>query len=272
MVLFIAHVATKIQNTTVAVTENLRLVYAPFVGGGPFDVGNGGTAMRSSAVPLVLLAIACAGCAASGGYPDYPVNVEVDQAVLRYYFEPSTIQLYLSAPAGGRGAIRNEIIYGRIAAYDIEYAKFQQDISRERSLTDTTGDITALVLNALGASLVSNATKTALAASSAAVTGSKLAIDRNIFYERTMPALFAQMDANRAEALVRIEGGTTLPDSQYPLTKAFVDLNAYREAGSLPGALSAITHAAGLKKEAAQTVLFSRRNTFMPAMVRVPLR
>jgi hypothetical protein len=41
MVLFIAHVATKILNTTVAVTENLTSVYAPFVGGA-LDVGNGG--------------------------------------------------------------------------------------------------------------------------------------------------------------------------------------------------------------------------------------
>jgi hypothetical protein len=172
-------------------------------------------------------------------------------SALRIYFYPEKIAQYLATPVGNRDRLRNEIIYGRVAAYDIEYAKFQQDINTERTLTDTTGDLTVLVLSALGASLASTATKTALAASVTAVTGARASIDKNFFYDRTLPALFAQMDANRAAALLNIERCTMVHDDTCPLTKAMIYLNAYREAGSIPGAVSGITQSAGIQRDVA---------------------
>jgi len=70
------------------------------------------------------------------------------------------------------------------------------------------------------------------------------------------------LDAFRANFCAEQPGHS--PDSQ----------GAVRTTMDQPGvySLSAITHAAGVKKEAAQTVLFSTRNTSMPAMVRVPVR
>jgi hypothetical protein len=199
---------------------------------------------------ICLAACSVAACASLSGFPDYPVNPEADLFVLKTFFDPGRIVHYLNF-RGDRTSLRNEIIYGRIAAYDIEFAKFQQDIEKERALTDTTGDLTALLLSALGASLVSQATKTALAASVTAVTGAKASIDKNVFYDKTLPALFAQMDANRATAYLNIKTCVTKPDSGCPLTEAMVYLNAYRDAGSIPGALTAISQAAGVQKDLA---------------------
>ena len=82
----------------------------------------------------------------------------------------------------------------------LEIADFVQAHGREpeRTLTDMTGDVTSLTLTALGASLVHPSTIRALSASATAVTGAKASFDSNLFYEKTMPALFAQMEANRA--------------------------------------------------------------------------
>jgi hypothetical protein len=146
-----------------------------------------------------------------------------------------------------------------VAAYDVQYSKFQEDINRERTLTDTVGDLTSLTLTALGASLGAVSTKTALAASATAVTGAKASFDKNLFYDKTLPVLFAQMDANRAAVLVRIEAGAALPDAQYPLTRALADLNAYREAGSIPGALAGIAQAAGQKQQQALRAIYAMR-------------
>src|SRR5262249_28286306 len=209
-----------------------------------------GRSMFKRFIVLAIVACCTAGCASSGGYPDNPTDAAADLGALRIYFYPEIISQYFATPVGtSRKALRNEIIYARLAAYDIEYAKFQQAIYSERTLTDTTGDLTILVLSALGASLASTATKTALAASVTAVGGAKASIDKNLFYDRTLPALFAQMDANRAKALVGIEGCAADFDDRCPLTKAIVLLNAYREAGSLPGAVSGIALSAGIQRD-----------------------
>src|SRR5438445_5044928 len=118
--------------------------------------------MRWSGLLVVPVVWSVAACASFGGYPDYPLNVEADRATFRYYFQPSTIQWYLTAPPEMRRGIRNEIVFGRVAAYDIEFVEFQQKINAERALADTTGDLTGLVLTALGASLIPSGTTKAL--------------------------------------------------------------------------------------------------------------
>ena len=67
------------------------------------------------------------------GYPDNPVDVTTDLA-LKGYFDASAIAAYHNMLPGdpARAALRNEIIYGRVAAYDVEFTDFQQKLNRER--------------------------------------------------------------------------------------------------------------------------------------------
>jgi hypothetical protein len=153
-----------------------------------------------------------------------------------------------SNPLGPRAARRNEIVYGRIAAYDVEFTRFQQDINRERTLSDTTGTLTALALTALGASFTATSTKTALIAATGAVTGATAAIDKNLFYNQTLPALFALMQADRTKILLDIDNDTRQCDASIPLTRLLALTDNYREAGSIPGALASLTGTAGNKK------------------------
>jgi hypothetical protein len=67
-----------------------------------------------------------------------------------------------------------------------------------------------------------------------------------------MPALLAQMEANRAKILSDIKNQLTSPDSTYPLAAAIIDLNAYKEAGSVPGAISLVSQSAAKIESTAQ--------------------
>ena len=207
---------------------------------------------------IVALAQSAVACSSVSGYPDNPTNVASDLTALNAYFDPKEIIAYSAIPISpAREAKRNEIIYGRMAAYDIEFAKFQQDINAERGLTDTVGDLTTLTLTALGATLASSATKTAVSAAATAVNGGKASIDKNVFYDKTLPVLFSQMDANRTTIRLAIETGMVQGDVKYPLTKGLADLTAYRDAGSIPGAVSAISISSGQQKAQVQRALFS---------------
>jgi hypothetical protein len=208
-------------------------------------------AFSFQAFSLMCCVLSVAGCAATGGYPDNPVDAATDLAPLKSYFDANLIASYQTMTPGDprRLALRNEIIYGRVAAYDIQFAEFQQRLNRERSIPDATGDIAIAVMGGVGSAVASTATKTALLAATTATTGAKGAIDKDIFYSQTMSVLFAEMSANRATALAIIDAGTNLSDTAYPLTRGLIDTVAYRDAGSIPGALAGIAHDAGLKHD-----------------------
>jgi hypothetical protein len=199
--------------------------------------------------------LSAAGCAATGGYPDNPVDVATDLAPLKGYFDANLIAAYqnMSPDDPRRVPLRNEIIYGRVAAYDVEFTEFQQKLNRERLIPDATGDIAIAVMGGVGSAVASAATKTALLAATTATTGIKGAVDKDIFYSQTMSVLFAEMAANRATVLATIDAGTNHSDAAYPLTRGLIDTAAYRDAGSLPGALAGISHDAGVKHDTAKT-------------------
>src|SRR5262249_20919533 len=87
------------------------------------------------------------------------------------------------------------------------------------------------------------------------ILGANTAINKDLFYQNTIVALLAQMEANRTRARIPIVHGLTLPDAQYTLLQAYIDLDAYKNAGSIPGALSVITKNAEVDKQDAQIEL-----------------
>jgi hypothetical protein len=189
----------------------------------------------------VVFTLALGGCAFSGGYPEAPVNVTTDLEPLKVYFGPQIYTEYANAlDEPTRMALRNTVIFGRIAAYDAEYSQFQIDINREQALSNATGDSIVAMTTAAGTGFSSAATKTALSAVGSAVTGIKGAVDKDIFFSQAMGSLFSYMDTNRKNILADIVNGTAQNTTAYPLTKGIADTMKYRDAGSIPSALAAI--------------------------------
>ena len=149
---------------------------------------------------------------------------------------------------------RNEIINGRLAAFDIQFNRFQRQLHQEGAGVNLSTDAILLGLGAAGA-VVSGGTSQLLSAAAGGVTGLRGAIDRDLFFERTMPVLFQEMNAQRKLIRVQILDGLSKGIADYPLGRGLADIEAYYFAGTIPGALIGIVESAGAKGAKAQAIL-----------------
>ncbi len=194
---------------------------------------------------LLITALGLVSCASTKGFPDRVVSIDEELTYLRPYFQKVEVDKYYTAnDDDARKRIRGDIINSRIAGIDIEFSQFQQGLHELGVSLNVGTDAVMLGLGAAGA-LASGGTSQVLSAASAAVVGLKGSIDKNAFYEQAMPALFAKMIAKRKMVLVNIRWGLTKAPSQYPLQQGIADLEEYRYAGTIPGAISAVIENAG---------------------------
>ncbi|MCG8624915.1 MAG: CotH kinase family protein, partial [Proteobacteria bacterium] len=92
-------------------------------------------------------------------------------------------------------------------------------------------------------------TKTILSLVSGGVTSTKVAINKNYFYEQTLLALVQQMKAERRKVAIDLIKGTSQTIAQYPLAAAIHDLQRYHFAGRIEGAIAGIQKDAAIKEE-----------------------
>ena len=207
---------------------------------------------RSAAV--VCLAVLAA-CAPLLGYPKDPEDTDATLNRLVPYFDGTKDLEYSHASPGQKTNIRNEIIFARMRAYDITFADFEKRLYGDGNAVTLGSDLIGLILAGLTATTGGAATKSALGAASASVIGANTAINKDLYYQKTIPALLAQMEADRLLAKAPIVAGVKLPDEQYPLIQAYIDLDAYKNAGSIPAAINAVNKDAGNAKDDALDTL-----------------
>jgi hypothetical protein len=217
--------------------------------------------LRASAVILIIgLAGAIGGCASIVGFPRDPENTADTLARLAPYFDGTREAEYQAqTDAFQRQRLRDAIILARIRAYDIEFGAFQRELYGAGNSISTGGDLVVLVLSGLAATTGDAVTKSALAAASAGVVGAQGVINKDLYYQRTMPALLAQMEANRAIAKLAIVQNLSHSDAEYSLWRAYLDLDTLKNAGSIPGAVANITQDAANAREAAQAAITVER-------------
>jgi hypothetical protein len=203
----------------------------------------------------VIAVLTLTSCAAVRQFPDDPGANSDATSSYQQYFNAEWITKYEATPSTQRQYLRDTIVINRMLAYDVSYQTFKTQLLTEGNSINTIGDLIVLALSGLGATTGTAATKAALAAASAGIVGAKTAISADLFYQRTLPALIAQMDASRATAKAAILNGLSRPDSDYPLVRAFVDLQQLSDAGSMIGAVGTITGDAAAKKNAAEASL-----------------
>ena len=223
---------------------------------------------RSHAALLISLSI-LSGCSAFNGYPtnfqDTAAVITADEPYLSS--EVRTIEDNPSDAARTgltQQQYRDTVVYRQIEVIDINYFNFESRLNSAYNSVDVGADLTALILNGLGATTGAAATKAALAAASAGVIGARNVISTDIFYQKTLPALIAQMRANRQTALVTIKKGLQLPITKYSLDEALLEVSNYYVAGTLPSAIVQVTAQAGATLQQANadlTVL--RDNAFL---------
>ncbi len=193
---------------------------------------------------LLITILGLVSCTSIQGFPDRVVDADVELAELKTDFEAAKKVYNTTTDDTIRKRIRNEILNGRIAAIDIQFSQFQQELHEQGVGLNIGTDAITLGLGAAGA-LASGGTSQILSAASGALTGLKGSVNKNAFYEQAMPALFAQMIAKRKAVLVNIRTGLLQSPTLYPLQQGLADLEDYRYAGTIPGAISAVVENAG---------------------------
>lgn len=79
--------------------------------------------------------------------------------------------------------------------------------------------------------------KTVLAGMAAFITGTRVAVDKELFFDQSLPVLMSRMrilrEQKKLELLAKIEGPNQLPVESYTLMQAWHDVLAYEQMGTL---------------------------------------
>ncbi len=200
---------------------------------------------------------ALAGCSAAlDGFPNRSTNQAKDLEALEPYLGVAKVNVYIATKDDGtRLKLRNEIVNARIHAIDANFGNFEEALHRQGVGIGIGTDWVLLAITGATATIGGQTFKAALGAASTGILGAKSSFDKHALFEKTVPAIMAQMVASRKTALVTLRTGLQLPDSGYSLFQALGDLETYYRAGTIPGSLVGIAKAAGTKATTAEEKL-----------------
>jgi len=197
---------------------------------------------------LWVAALLIVGCATIRGFPKPPRVSTAAKPAEGYQLGPSAIVLYNSEDdSAKKKLIRNEIIDARMAEIDSKFGEYERALYRDGVGWGVGTDWAVLSLTAATTIVGAASTKTTLAAISTAAVGGQAAFDKRALFDKTLPALMAQMVAEREKMRAAIRGREDSPVDSYTWFAADSDLHAFEFAGSIPGAISAISLDAGQK-------------------------
>lgn len=160
---------------------------------------------------------------------------------------PAMITAYNALAATATNPTRRELrdadIGICVSLIDGQYNSFVRKLHSQNTSTTLGLDLVALGLTS-GGSVASKATANALSAAASGVTGAGLAVNKDVFYQKTLPAIIAQMDANRAAIYSNMRLSMQSDETVYTLADAQHDLRLYEGAGTIDAAVAAISGSA----------------------------
>lgn len=208
---------------------------------------------------ILVLGILLIGCASlPKSRPDPPTyQPTMFKTLNEKYKKPESIPIDLNKLTADQ---RNHILEDLIFLIDVNYHQFENDLYKGRALFETATDLAIVALGAAGALVDASGTQAILAAISTTVGGGRVSINKNYFREQSTNALISTMRASRKAKLNFIRDAETLSITEYPMSRALVDIVEYYNAGTIVGAFETIVSEAGEKerknaKEIEQKVL-----------------
>jgi len=149
--------------------------------------------------------------------------------------------------------VRDLMINRIITDVQVDYKAYEEKLFKGRALFDTGSDVLGIAVTT--AATISNGerVKSILAATATALTGSQLSISKNYFREKTTEILITKMQASRETIRSRIIGKMRMPPDQYSFDEAWSDLVDFYYAGTIQGALLALSQQVGEQAEVART-------------------
>lgn len=199
---------------------------------------------------ILAAAVFLGGCASLRGGPE-PIT-EADITATTHCPSDQDVTAYYQSDNAARGGLtpeqwRDAKISSCIDIIDAKYAEFQAELRRQIITSNLGTDLAVIGLGGIG-SVASKGVSNALSAASAGLVGAKAAIDKDIYFQQTLPALLSAMTANRNTVYLRIRQKQTGP-GPYSLADARADIRTYQAAGNIDEAIKGLT-ATAAKAEA----------------------
>lgn len=211
--------------------------------------------VKSKTAGVCALAAILSGCASFDGVPEPVVAPDIAaQLANGQDYGPQAAMAFSRANTDEKvlKPYRDAFIAIQIAAIDARYMDFRAKLSREMKGANFGFDLAVLGLTSAG-SIAAERTANILSAGAAGLTGSKAALSKEVYFEKTLPALIASMDARRLrQKAIIVEKMRTKSTADYGIAEALVDLAAYQQAASLDGAIEQVTNQAATDKQEAQ--------------------
>jgi hypothetical protein len=207
---------------------------------------------RWQALSVIALAVMLlSGCASIEGYPNRLEYAAQYVAEVGPYAAPEAVLRYnATTDLTSATLLRNNIVTARIFSIDANFHQFVRDLTTQQNLSSVGIDWAAIGLASAGAVVGSSQTKAILAAISAGLLGAKASVDKDVFYNKTIPALITLMEGQRKIVLAQIYVGLRKGAADYTLYQALADLDSYYNAGTINGALVGLTVTAGASSQA----------------------
>lgn len=155
----------------------------------------------------------------------------------------------------------NAYIFRMKAIKDYEYGNYVTNLRRGTSWGEVISDSVKITLDSLIAVTGGVATKSALGAASAGVTGATTSIKKNVLFDQSITTFITKMDGMRLTKwndilckMGRGSGENCKPVGIYTRAEAFDDLQEYGRCGSLDAALRDIAAKSSAEKDKAEKV------------------
>jgi hypothetical protein len=207
-------------------------------------------AFRASLLALISLMFGCASLR-NGGVPESLPTVQADRhAVDEALNDAGAIGSLLRS--GATETQRNSFIQSRLLALDLRYYEFVTRLRYERQAADAALQLTQIGLGVAGVATSAPRTKTNLAATAAALVGVKAVVDKEYYFDKTVPALVAMMNAKRSAVLAKIKESMGRLIAQYGASEVLADLDKYERSGQLAEAVAAVEVLAKAEEEASE--------------------
>lgn len=201
---------------------------------------------------ILVLLLVLPGCNAASGFPKRTHDLERELEPHKAAFTEDVLAGFDAASTQGPEAARryrDRIAHTRLRAIDIHYAIFIREVTGGRIAFNTSTDLAVIGLSAAGAITGASSTKSILAAISGGIVGARGVIDKEVFYERTLPVIIQAMEAGRKAERVRILEGLSAEPSAYTMGQALADIENYYHAGTFVYALNRILDTTGAESK-----------------------
>lgn len=200
-------------------------------------------------------------CTSFEGYPrepETPSQIDISRDI---FFGPKAADNYnTETDPSKRKADRDYLIYGKMGVIERDFDDLERALVGTGNSVSIFGDLAVLGLNGYATVSGGKSTKAALSAAAGGIVGAQGAISKDLYYQRTLPAILAQMEANRERVRAEIIASMAKPDTEYPLPAAEIDLRRLIRAGSVPSSISEITQGANESKRSSEQTIEGLRN------------